>query len=373
MTISKLSEIQKSAGAVFKSSGGFEMAHSYGDSIVEHNAVRKRCGLIDQSHRGKLRLIGKDRIDFLHGMVTNDIKKLTPGMGLYAVFTNDKAKMLSDARIYCLPDALWIDLEPEVTEKIQKHLDKYTLASDVTIENLTESYGLLSIYGPPSVDFMTRITESVPPIEEHWTETFSLDGVSILYARNEITGEPGYDLYVPSDRLVQTWNFLIQRGVPIGLQPVGLEALDWLRIEAGIPRFGIDMDESYFPMEAGLERRAISYTKGCYIGQETIARADALGRMNKRLMGLELTTPAPPATGIPILAPAASSGDPERVVGTVTSAINSPTLGKVIAMGYLHRDFSESGKDVVIDGMPAKVTSLPFYTRPQHESQPRPG
>ena len=122
------------------------MARSYGDAVTEHRAVRKKAGLIDQSHRGKIRLTGKDRIDFLHGMVTNDIKRLTPGNGLYAIFTTDKAKMLADARIYCLPDALWIDLDPEVTEKIQKHLEKYTLASDVILENLTETWGLLSIH-----------------------------------------------------------------------------------------------------------------------------------------------------------------------------------------------------------------------------------
>ncbi|MBI3597135.1 MAG: aminomethyl transferase family protein [Nitrospirae bacterium] len=363
MTKPPLYEMQQASGAVFKPSGGWEMARSYGNPVLEHQNVRKQSGLIDQSHRGKLRLKEKDRIDFLHGMVTNDIKKLTPGSGLYAVFTNDKAKMLSDARIYCLPDALWIDLEPEVTDKIQKHLDKYILASDVTIENLTEAFGLLSIYGPSSHEIMTQMIGSEPSPKEHSTITFSLDGISILAARNEITGESGYDLYVPINRIVPTWNRLIQIGGPYGLRPVGLDALNSLRIEAGIPRYGIDMDESNFPMEAGLEKRAISYTKGCYIGQETIARADAQGRMNKRLMGLELTSKSAPTTGQPILAPPASSGTPERVVGTVTSGIEAPTLDKVIALGYLHRDFTEPGSAVVIEGKPAKVVSLPFYTR----------
>ncbi|HET6466419.1 MAG TPA: glycine cleavage T C-terminal barrel domain-containing protein, partial [Nitrospiria bacterium] len=114
---------------------------------------------------------------------------------------------------------------------------------------------------------------------------------------------------------------------------------------------------------AGLEKRAISYTKGCYIGQETIARADAQGRMNKRLMGLELSSKSTPAVGQAILAPPTASGTQERVIGTITSAIESPTFGKVIAMGYLHRDFAEPGKDVMIEGTPAKVVSLPFYAR----------
>jgi len=360
---SRLYEAQQAVGAVFKLSDGWELVRSYGNSVLEHQAVRKKAGLIDQSHRGKLRLKGKDRIDFLHGMVTNDIKKLTPGTGLYAVFTNDKAKMLSDARIYCLPDSLWVDLEPEVTDKIQKHLDKYTLSSDVTIENLSDAFGLFSIYGPSSHEILAQLIGSEPAIKEHSTMTFSLEGVQTLTARNEITGEPGYDLYVPIDRMVPIWNRLLQIGGPHGLRPVGLDALDSLRIEAGIPRYGIDMDESNFPMEAGLEKRAISYTKGCYIGQETIARADAQGRMNKRLMGLELSSKSTPAVGQAILAPPTASGTQERVIGTITSAIESPTFGKVIAMGYLHRDFAEPGKDVMIEGTPAKVVSLPFYAR----------
>jgi glycine cleavage system T protein len=360
---SPLYEIQQAAGAVFKPSGGQEMPRSYGNPVLEHQAVRKQSGLIDQSHRGKLRLKGKDRTDFLHGMVTNDIKKLTPGNGLYAVFTNDKAKMLSDGRIYCLADGLWIDLEPEVTGKIQKHLDKYTLVSDVTIENLTEAFGLLSIYGPSSHGIITQMIGSEPPTKDYSTMTFSLDGVQTFAARNEITGEAGYDLCIPIDRMAPTWNRLIGMGGPYGLRPVGLDALDSLRIEAGIPRYGIDMDESNFPMEAGLEKRAISYTKGCYIGQETIARADAQGRMNRKLMGLELTAKTVPAKGLPIRAPSTISGTPDRVIGTVTSAVESPTLGRVIAMGYLHRDFAEPGNEVMIEGTPAKVVSLPFYTR----------
>ncbi|MBI3611521.1 MAG: aminomethyl transferase family protein [Nitrospirae bacterium] len=359
-----LFEIQKTSGAVFEPSGGREMARSYGNPAAEHLAVRKKAGLIDQSHRGKLRLKGKDRTEFLHGMVTNDIKKLTSGTGLYAVFTTDKAKMLADARVYCLPDALWIDLEPEATEKIQKHLDKYTLVSDVTIENLTETQGLLSVYGPSSSEIIALlITPASPPSKEYSTTSVTPDGVSILVARNEITGEPGYDLYIPIDKLAVTWNRLLEIGGPHGLRPVGLDAVNSLRIEAGIARYGIDMDESNFPMEAGLEQRAISYTKGCYIGQETIARADAQGRMNKQLMGFELAGESVPKKGQYILARPESPGTEGRIVGTVTSAVKSPTLGKVIAMGYLHRDFIKPGTEVSIAGQPARVVSLPFYSR----------
>ncbi|MBI3995628.1 MAG: aminomethyl transferase family protein [Nitrospirae bacterium] len=364
MDKSRIFEIQQASGAIFGPSAGREIVRSYGNSEVEHRTVRKTAGLIDQSHRGKLRLKGRDRTEFLHGMITNDIKKLAPGNGLYAVFTTDKAKMLADARVYCLPDALWLDLEPEVTGKIYKHLDKYTLASDVTIEDLTETQGLLSVYGPSSSEIITQlIAPASPPPKEYSTASVAPEGVSTLVVRNEITGEVGYDLYIPIDKLAVIWKRLIEVGRPHGLQPVGLDALNSLRIEAGIARYGLDMDESNFPMEAGLEARAISYTKGCYIGQETIARADAQGHMNKRLTGLEIEDESVPKKGQSIQARPETPGAEGRVVGNVTSGVKSPTSGKLIALGYLHRDFVKPGTEVFVAGQPARVVSLPFYTR----------
>jgi folate-binding protein YgfZ len=359
-----LHQIHQALGGVFLSSDGRETVRSYGDPVAEHRAVRQQAGLIDQSHRGKLRLTGKDRVEFLHGMVTNDVRKLAAGKGLYAVFTTDKAKMLSDARIYCLPDAFWIDLEAGVVGKIHKHLDKYTLASDVTVEQVTDAFGLVSIYGPASPEILLQFISPGPlPAEEYSTARLSIEDVSIFAARNEITGETGFDLYVPMDKTPDVWNRLLKSGGAHGLRAVGTDALNALRIEAGIPRYGVDMDESNFPMETGLEKNAISYTKGCYIGQETIARADAQGRMSKHLSGLVLAGEPVPDKGRVIQARSRDAGAEGKSVGTVTSAVKSPTLGKVIALGYIHRDFAEPGSKVQIDGVPAEVVSLPFYKR----------
>jgi len=362
MNKSTMDEIHRALGAVIEMRNGAEEVRSYGDPVSEHRAVRSRAGLIDQSYRGKIRLTGRDRVDFLHGMVTNDIKKLGPGNGLYAAFTNDKARMLSDARIYCLPDGFWIDTEPEAAQNIQKHLDKYTLASDVTVENVTGVFGLLSIHGPASLEILLQAfgSESLPA-QEYSTASLSLDGVPILVARNEITAEMGFDLIIPTDRVSRIWDRIFEAGSSRGLQPIGAEALDSLRIEAGIPRYRVDMDESNFPMETGLEKTAISYTKGCYIGQETIARADAQGRMNKHLVGLEMGGDSVPKRGQPIQAPRPAYGTETKSVGVVTSAVKSPSLGKVIALGYVHRDFVEPGSELEIDGIAARVKPLPFY------------
>lgn len=352
-----LNDVHLKLGARLFIRSGWEIPDHYGDPVVEHRAIRNAAGLADLSFRGKLRLRGKDRVEFLHGMVTNDVKRLKPGSGCYATITNVKAKMLSDCRIYCLFESFLLDLEPEVVEKIRQHLDRYIIASDVAIEDLTEKWGLLSLYGPGAPDLLLESLKltHLPETEYGCLET-PFQNTDLMITRNEITGEVGYDLFLPSEGLGKLWTALIQGGA----RPVGQEALDILRIEAGIPRYDVDMDESHFPMEAGLKERAISYTKGCYIGQETIARADAMGHMNRFLMGLEVKGEAVPKKGQTILSS-------ERAIGTITSGIRSPTLSKIIALGYVHREFAKAGTEVsiMVEGghVPATVVSLPFYNR----------
>jgi aminomethyltransferase len=342
-------------GARFLTRSGWQVPDHYGDPIAEHHAVRNGTGLIDQSFRGKLCLQGKDRVEFLQGMVTNDVEKLTPGKGCYAVLTSLKAKMLSDCRIYCRTGSLLLDLEPEAVEKTLKHLDRYIIASDVSIDNLTETWGILSVYGPKSPDLVLQVINptDLPSIEHASVET-PHESNQLLVVRNEMTGEAGYDLLMSNETLAPVFRALIQAGA----KPVGQQALNTLRIEAGVPRYGVDMDESHFPMEAGLTERAISEIKGCYIGQETIARALAQGRMNRFLVGLEIEGEITPQKG------AAIQKD-GRPAGTITSAIQSPSFGKVIALGYVQREFSTpETKLQVVAGetpLPAIVTGLPFY------------
>jgi glycine cleavage system T protein len=342
-------------GALFLTRSGWQVPDHYGDPIAEHHAVRNGTGVVDQSFRGKLCLQGKDRVEFLQGMVTNDIEKLSPGKGCYAALTSIKAKMLSDCRIYCRDDSLLLDLEPEAVEKILKHLDRYIIASDVSIDDLTQKWGILSVYGPKATDLIMPVlnSTSLPSIEYAFTET-QFESNTLLVARNEITGEAGYDLLMPIEALAPLFQTLIRAGA----QPLGQQALNTLRVEAGVPRYGVDMEESHFPMEAGLTERAISETKGCYIGQETIARALAQGRMNRFLVGLEIQGEAIPIKGTAIQ----KDGRP---AGTITSAIRSPSLGKVIAMGYVQREFSAPGTKVDVaseeEPLPATVAELPFY------------
>ncbi len=355
MILLPLHEEHLRLGARFAARSGWQIPDHYGDPLAEHHAVRHGAGLVDQSFRGKLCLLGKDRTEFLQGMVTNDVQKLSPGSGCYAVLPSIKAKILSDCRIYCRTDSFLLDIETEVVEKIHKHLDRYIIASDITIDNLTETWGILSLYGPKASDLVVNVLKPTDlPSSEYAFVEIPFESKQMLVARNEITGEAGYDLLMPISALPPVFRAFIEAGA----QPFGQQALNTLRVEAGVPRYGVDMDESHFPMEAGLTKRAISETKGCYLGQEPIARVLAQGHLNRFLMGLEVKGEAIPHNGQAILKDA-------RTVGTITSAIRSPSLGKVIAMGYVHREFAKPGIEVLVttgaEPQPATVTSIPFY------------
>ena len=198
------------------------------------------------------------------------------------------------------------------------------------------------------------------PEKEHDFTACDFGGATLLIIRSEITGEIGYDLVVQTGALVRLWEALFEKGRTMGVRPIGLRALDTLRIEAGIPRYGIDMDEETIPLEARLENKAISYTKGCYVGQEVVARATYRGHVNWLLSGLKSEGETVPLKGDKIFSD-------DREVGHVTSAILSPTLHRPIALAYLRREVSEAGTLLTLrvesQAIPVKVVTLPFYQK----------
>lgn len=339
------------AGARFERRGGGEVAVDFGDWRAEYDRLRTGAGLIDQSHRGKLRVTGCDRAEFLHGMVTNEIQALRPGQGVYAVFVNVKGKMLADARIYCLPDAFWLDLEPDRVAPISAHLDKYIITSDVTLADLTGDRCLISVYGPKSAAVLEQALDVKPPPAKEcdWT-TVRMDAYELMAARNDLIGAPGYDLSGPAAAAPALWRRLTTAGGAFGLGPAGDTALETARMETGAPRYGVDMDESHFPMESMPEARAISFTKGCYIGQEVVARASTMGHMNRFLRGLEIDAPAAPQRGDVV------ESDGQRL-GVVTGACFSPRLGRTLALGYVRSEWAEPGKRVAVVTAAGPVTA----------------
>jgi tRNA-modifying protein YgfZ len=312
--------------------------------------------VLDRSERGKLLLRGSEAAEFLQGQLTNDIVELAVGEGCYAALLDRKGHMQSDMRILncsgaLLPgisgerrtgtegeEAIWIDTEPEPLPAVRRHLEMYKIGREVEIEDVTASRGLLSLIGPRSAEIA-----GAPPLPEHACEPLTVGGTECLAVGTAL----GIDLICAADEAERVHTVLNDAG---GVE-VGPEAAEILRIEAGTPRFGVEMDTSTMPAEAGIVEAAVDFEKGCYIGQETVARLHYRGKPNRHLRGLRLS--APVATGTPL-----TLG--EKEVGRVGGSCVSPALGP-IALAILRRE-AEPGAELAVgeDGVTARLVDLPF-------------
>ena len=388
MIKSPLYEIHKSIGARFTEVRGWEIPAHYGDPVAEHLAVRNSAGIMDMSHRGKIRVSGKDRTKFLQNILSQDINKLTPGTGGHATLLNTKGHMLAYMHIYSDEDSFLIDTEPGETDKIIQILNRYLFREDVKIEDVTLKYGLLTVQGPHSWETIRRISGTdIKELEECNHLNLTINNINCKVARTSYTGEEGYNIYTPWDNLQSIWETIRKddkNNPPIPplesdeVTPFGLAAYNSLRIEVGIPIYSVDMDEDTIPIEANLDQ-AISYTKGCYVGQETIARIKFKGHVNRILTGfsIQLGTEfnSVPETSETTIIP--QKGDRiyriiegiEQNIGVITSACFSPTLKGSVALGYLRIEHNKPGTEVYIHSkshtIHAVVTCIPFYISKQ--------
>ena len=317
--------------------------------------MRRGAGLVDRPATGRILLTGADRRSYLQGLLTNDIAALTPGTGCYAAMLTAQGRMLTDMRVLELGDAVLLDVPLQVTSATRDHLDRFIFSEDVQVEDVTDARPGIGIYGPRALDVLVAAgTEGGAPSSLFESTRVRLAGADAIVVRSDAPGIPGYEVLVDSAHAEAITAALLRAGAT-RVTPEDVEAV---RIESGRPRFGIDMDAETIPLEAGLEERAISRTKGCYVGQEVIVRVQdrGHGRVAKRLVGLTFEADAPvPSAGARIL-----SG--EREIGRVTSAIRSPALARPVAMGYVHRDFVEPGTRVAVEAIAAVVTALPLAT-----------
>jgi tRNA-modifying protein YgfZ len=335
---------------------------------AEYVALTRGCGLIDRSERGKLALSGPGAVEFLNGQVTNEIGSLRPGEGCYAAFLTHKGKMLGDLRVLAAgepgaqaPSSLLLDTERVALQELFDMIRRFKVGYDVELEKRTLQSGLLSLVGPQAQAVAMRASGDQtgtagpasepaagrPPLgsSEHSHRLGSIASRSVRLIRT--AGPAGVDL------LCDAVDIDIVRGAltGAGAQPVSEAAGEIVRVEHGRPRYGADLDDSVIPQEAGLNKRAVSFTKGCYVGQETVARLYYRGKPNRHLRGLRLTAPA-------------AAGDElhlsERTVGQVGSSVVSPELGP-IALALVRRE-AEPGTIVGVGeyGVTAEVTELPF-------------
>ena len=370
MNQSPLYRIHQSLSAKFTEVHGWEMPAHYGAPAAEHLAVRKGAGIMDMTHRGKIRISGKDRIKFLQNILSQDINKLTPGTGGHATLLNTKGHMLAYMRIYSDEDSFLIDTEPGEADKIIQILNRYLFREDVKIDDVTLKYGLVTVQGPHSRENICRISGTdIKKMEECNHLNLTINSINCKVVKTTHTGEEGYDIYAPWDNIHSIWETIIIPSPSAQITPVGHEAYNSLRIEAGIPLYSVDMDEDTIPIEANLDH-AISYTKGCYVGQETIARIKFKGHVNRTLTGFTIEGDIIPGKGDRIYTVTENT---EHNIGIITSACFSPTLNKSIAIGYLRLGYTEPGTEVHIDSKPHRISAviagIPFYTnisKPQH-------
>lgn len=356
-----LHEFHARRGAQFTVVNGCELVAGYGNPPAEHAALRQAAGVLDLSSRGRLCVLGADRERFLNGQVTNDVKALGPGQGCYAAIVNAKGRMESDVFIYRLAEEFLLDFEPGLSQALSFRLEKYVISDDVQIADAAPYYGLLSVQGPQAAEVVAGLRLGVEPPAKPLTmvSVQNSDWGEIYLAHQPRLGQPGFDLFVPVAALATAAETLIAAAQTVGGCAAGWDAFEMARIEMGIPRFGADMDATNLPPEAGIEDRAVSYTKGCYIGQEVIARLRTYGQVSRRLRGLRLADDLPclPTRGNPLF----KDG---REVGFVTSAVRSPALNANIALGYVRRECNAIGTELTLRTASGesltRIVPLPF-------------
>jgi folate-binding protein YgfZ len=328
-------------------------------SAAAYDAARHRVAFVDRSHRGRIVVSGTERASYLQGLLTNDIVALKSGHGCYAAYLTAQGRMIADLYLYELGDVLLLTMSGAVKDGVMAKLDQFIFSEDVQLGDVTDTFAQIAVVGPgaPAIvaSSVSGLSEDLlRAMPEHGNGRGAWAGGAAIVTRVTDTGEPGFDLYVERPHGDALKAALMAAG-SIELGDADAEAL---RIESGVPLFGRDMDEETIPLEAGIEARAISFTKGCYVGQEVIIRVmhRGHGRVARKLVGLTVDGDSVPSEEAVI-----RGGD--REIGTITSAVMSPALKRPIALAYVHRDFVEPGTKVTVGDQHATVTALPFVPR----------
>lgn len=325
---------------------GLELPERFSTLEQECRALREGAAVFDGSLRAWLRMRGEDRVDFLQGMVSNDVKKLAVGEGTYAALLTQQGRVVSDLRIHAAEDHFLLDLPASAAAAARAALEKYVVADDVEIDD--DDAALIGLEGPGAAALLAAVASGAR-IDRLGVGVIA--GCAVRVAPASQAGEAGALIAVAAGDAASVWDAL--RGG--GAEPIGFAALDVLRVEAGMPWVGVDMGEDVLVMEADLEA-AISFKKGCYLGQEVVERVAARGHVNRRRTGLVFD-------GEPVAAKTALLAA-DKEVGWVTSSVRSPRLGKTIGMGYVRREQLEPGTALSLaGGGSAVVATLPFVGR----------
>ena len=354
---SPLASFHQSQGANLAEYHGALVPERFTDSSGEHRSVRESAGLFDFSFRSRFVMKGQDRAKFLQRIISNDVKNLAPGQGTYATLLTPQGHIAVDFRIYCTDDAFLFDTDADLRDKALAGLKRYIIADRVTVEPM-ESFAL-SVQGLNARDVLENVLgKDIPAPANLGHFANESAGLPVRVVHGSSTGDEGYEIWTEPARALEVWKIFSESVSKAGGQCCGTAALESLRIEAGIPRYGDDFGEDTIPLEAGL-LNALSFNKGCYIGQEIVERARSRGHVNWKLVGLTIDAPQAPAVSEKVL----SKG---KEIGEITSSCVSPTLAQTLALAYVRHEVSDPGTSLTLaSGAAALVTVLPFYRSPQ--------
>ncbi len=304
-----------------------------------YDALSNGAAWMDVSSRGRIKLIGEDRARLLHAMTTNHVQQLTPGTGCYAFFLSAQGRILADANLLCLDEYFLLDTEPEIREKLYQHIDKYIIADDVTLEDVTDSLAAIAVEGPQSAEIMRKLGAPVRDAE-YGSDVWD----SYLVARLSYVGASGFVILLPTAEKLQ----LVSRIEAAGATPASAEAFRVVRIENGRPRYGEDISERFLAQETN-QTRALHFSKGCYLGQEIVERVRSRGQVHRVLTPLRIDSSTPPEPGTKLVDASGANA------AEITSAAFSPALNKVVALAYVRVEHAKPNEKLRLGEIEATV------------------
>lgn len=335
------------------------------DAGTRAEAARTGAGWLRLADRGLLEVSGGDRERWLDGMVSNDVRSLDPGepgarAHCHALLLTPQGRILGDLHVIARPEAYWLETEAGALDAVRERLEKYVIADDVVLRDASAQTARFAVEGPAAARVLAALGAPDDALRPDAAGTLTIGGASVVWSGYGWSGFPAFQLFAPpaaAGAVEEALRGIESLGALVALDAAGLELL---RIEAGIPRFGAELDDSVLPGEARLDD-AVSTTKGCYTGQEVVARMRSRGRVGHLLVGLHLEDGALPESGEPIVA--APAGGPEKKVGEVTSAARSPVAGAIV-LGFVRSRHAEPGTRLRVGDRDATVHALPLAPRP---------
>ena len=328
---------------------GATTAARFGDPQAEFEALRMGCGVYDLGFRAKISLTGGDRVRWLNGMVTNNIRDLAVGQGVYAFLLNPQGHILGDLNAYNRGESITVDTDCGQAEKTLATFDHYIIMDDVEVTNLSERLTALGISGPKAREVLAAAGFVIPEMQPLQIQSVKWQGAECSLVRGEDPGRLSYEIWLEPASVRQLWDALLAAGAA----PVGCEAVELHRIVSGIPRYGVDIRERDLPQETE-QARALNFNKGCYVGQEIVERIRSRGAVHRKFTGFVADGAETIAAGTKVIAG-------EKEVGEITSADSLRFAGreKTVALGYIRREVGVPGREVMIGGAKATVVQLP--------------